>query len=612
MNKFKKIIVMSIAIMLFVGGYFIYHSINEESTISSKVINSNETVAPEPISNERMIENITAFTKLFGYIQYFHPSDEVTQIDWNNFAIYGVKEVKDARNDKELKEALLELFTPIAPTLIIFENSEKANVILPEVPDNKEQLETVAWGHTGLGTGDWEGYSSERFYANYSEQLLVFNKELTYGSTITKSLSSNLQCTFPLVLLADNKKTVGTTRSSLIEFSELEGKLIDFNYSFRDTKLAAVVAAWNAIQHFYPYFDVIEVDWNQQLEETLMKTLSINNTENLVRELKLMLEKLQDGHAYVSKIGVHNSYLPFAVDFLEDQLIVSNVSTESELQVGDIVISINNRDVIDVLLEQESLISGSSRYKRERALQEILWREEGSTSTATIEVNRNGDIIQLQEVYSNIMVDKYIRPIGVTEFEEDIFYVNMNNLKLEEINPKVDELAMAKGIVFDLRGYPDNSSSVPILQHITDQPIESQKWMRPQYIYPDREMVAGYSEEYRWYFEPLEPRFKGEIVFLTDGSAISFAESIMSIVKYYDLGEIIGQSTAGSNGNINILEIPGNIVIGWTGMKVLKHDNSQHHLIGIQPTIPLERTTNGIKEGKDEYIEKALEVIKQQ
>ncbi|MFS1518768.1 S41 family peptidase [Bacillus sp. SCS-151] len=609
MSKIKKIIVMSIAITFFVGGYFIYHSINDESTISSKAINSNETAAPEPISNERMIENITAFTKLFGYIQYFHPSDEAAQIDWNNFAVYGVNEVKSARNDKELKGALLELFTPIAPTLIIFENSEKANVILPEVPDNKEQLETVAWGHMGLETGVWEGYSSERFYANYSEQLLVFNKELTYGSTITKSLSSNLQCIFPLVLLADNKKTVGTTRSSLIEFSELEGKLIDFNYSFRDTKLAVVVATWNAIQHFYPYFDVIEVDWNQQLEKTLMKTLSINNTEDLVMELKLMLEKLQDGHAIVFKNGTNYSSLPFAIDLLENQFIVSNVSNESELQVGDIVISINNRDLMDLLVEQESLISGSTRWKRELALQEILWEGEGG-STATIEVNRNGNIVQLQEEYSNVMVDKYIRTQGITELEKGIFYVNMDNLTLEEINPKVDELAKAKGIVFDLRGYPD-SAAVPILQHITAQPIESQKWMIPQYIYPDREMVAGYNEEGRGYYEPLEPRFNGEIVFLTDGSAISYAESIMSIVEYYNLGEIIGQSTAGANGNFIQLSIPGNISFRWTGMKVLKHDNSKHHLVGIQPTIPLERTINGIKEGKDEYIEKALEVIKQ-
>jgi hypothetical protein len=46
-------------------------------------------------------------------------------------------------------------------------------------------------------------------------------------------------------------------------------------------------------------------------------------------------------------------------------------------------------------------------------------------------------------------------------------------------------------------------------------------------------------------------------------------------------------------------------------MKVLKHDGSQHHLIGIQPTIPVERTIQGVIEGRDEFLEKALEIVKQ-
>ena len=44
-------------------------------------------------------------------------------------------------------------------------------------------------------------------------------------------------------------------------------------------------------------------------------------------------------------------------------------------------------------------------------------------------------------------------------------------------------------------------------------------------------------------------------------------------------------------------------------MKVLKHDGSQQHLIGIQPTVPVERTIRGVAEGRDELLEKAAEVV---
>lgn len=45
-------------------------------------------------------------------------------------------------------------------------------------------------------------------------------------------------------------------------------------------------------------------------------------------------------------------------------------------------------------------------------------------------------------------------------------------------------------------------------------------------------------------------------------------------------------------------------------MKVVTHDGSQHHLVGILPTVPAERTVEGIPEGRDEVLETALDVVK--
>ena len=78
-----------------------------------------------------------------------------------------------------------------------------------------------------------------------------------------------------------------------------------------------------------------------------------------------------------------------------------------------------------------------------------------------------------------------------------------------------------------------------------------------------------------------------------------------------NLAEIVGEATAGPNGNINPFTLPGGYHIVFTGMKVLKHDGSQHHGIGIQPTVPVQRTVQGIAEGRDELLEKAVEVLLQ-
>lgn len=101
----------------------------------------------------------------------------------------------------------------------------------------------------------------------------------------------------------------------------------------------------------------------------------------------------------------------------------------------------------------------------------------------------------------------------------------------------------------------------------------------------------------------------GKIIFLTDSNAMSQPESLLGIVEHYGLGEIVGQRTAGVTGNANPFTLPSGYRVWWTGMRVIKHDGSLHHITGIRPTVPVERTLEGVREGRDEYLEKALEVI---
>ena len=147
-----------------------------------------------------------------------------------------------------------------------------------------------------------------------------------------------------------------------------------------------------------------------------------------------------------------------------------------------------------------------------------------------------------------------------------------------------------------------------VLQHLTDHNIESARWNVPISTMPDREACEWLTSG-RWDLPPLEPRLGGpnqKVYFLTDGRAISYAESCMGIVEAYKLGEIVGGPTAGTNGNVNPLTLPGGYWVMWTGMKVLKHDGSRHHGVGIAPTIPVERTVEGIAAARDEVLDAAV------
>jgi C-terminal processing protease CtpA/Prc len=200
------------------------------------------------------------------------------------------------------------------------------------------------------------------------------------------------------------------------------------------------------------------------------------------------------------------------------------------------------------------------------------------------------------------------RPEKIAELKPGIFYVNIDQIDDADFKAALDRLAGAKGIVFDLRGYPGSLSTI-VIAHLTDRPVSSARWNVPVVTRPDRQ---GWEwETSSWSVQPQEPRFKAKVAFVTDGRAISYAETYMGIVENYHLAEIVGGPTAGTNGNVNPFVLPGGYRLTWTGMKVLKHDGSQHHGVGIQPTVPASRTLKGVAAGRDELLERAIEVVSQ-
>jgi len=129
-------------------------------------------------------------------------------------------------------------------------------------------------------------------------------------------------------------------------------------------------------------------------------------------------------------------------------------------------------------------------------------------------------------------------------------------------------------------------------------------------LWPDRQNMQ-FKRGGEWNLQPANPTLTAKKAFITDGRAISYAESCMGIVEYYKLGAIVGGPTAGTNGNVNMVSLPGGYAITWTGMKVLKHDGSRHHGVGINPTIPVSRTRAGIAAGRDEFLERAIIAVKE-
>jgi C-terminal processing protease CtpA/Prc len=440
------------------------------------------------------------------------------------------------------------------------------------------------------------------------------------GEPLAVDLGGGVSALVPIALYKDGQGTLPHVGSEVKPPSPEKPEGFKPTGDDRATRLADVALAWNVFQHFYPYFDVVQSDWPAELRKALTTAATDKDGQAFVGTLRRMVAALKDGHgnAYQTAQG-EVGHLPLLWDWVEDQLVVTRISEEAGgLRPGDVILTLDGKPARDVLMAEEETSSGATeQWRRWRTLQRMLIGNrkadtkgsqgdsvriearhlDGETVTATLSKS-------LQAWGPGSLVED--RPEKIAEVRPGIFYVDIDRINDEDFEGAVDRLAAAKGIVFDLRGYPGNLSTV-VLAHLTDKPVKSAHWTVPIVSRPDRQ---GWEWDFSdWSVQPKAPRFKAKVAFLTDGRAISYAETYMGIVESYKLAEIVGSPTAGTNGNINPFSLPGGYGAVWTGMRVLKHDGSQHHGIGIQPTVPVSRTVKGVAAGRDELLEKAIEVV---
>ncbi|TET85713.1 hypothetical protein E3J32_01395, partial [Candidatus Aerophobetes bacterium] len=134
---------------------------------------------------ERKIENLKTFSKLYGYIRYFYPSDEAASIDWDKFLYYGIEQVVKAKNSVALKNTLDSLFLPIAPSIDIFFAGETPEEF--DQAENIDDLVLVTWQHRGVKTTPNPAYKSIRlgridWVENWSYGIYQQSKMYDFGN----------------------------------------------------------------------------------------------------------------------------------------------------------------------------------------------------------------------------------------------------------------------------------------------------------------------------------------------------------------------------------------------------------------------------------------------
>lgn len=116
--------------------------------------------------------NLTAFTKLYGYVRHFYPGDEAQQINWDMMAIYGSQQVLNQPNDQALIFSLNKLFLPVAPAIKIAESTKPLAFNKSVIkPPRAGSYKIIAWQHSGYGIGgNYPGMRTNRRDMHFTDQ----------------------------------------------------------------------------------------------------------------------------------------------------------------------------------------------------------------------------------------------------------------------------------------------------------------------------------------------------------------------------------------------------------------------------------------------------------
>lgn len=106
-----------------------------------------------------------------------------------------------------------------------------------------------------------------------------------------------------------------------------------------------------------------------------------------------------------------------------------------------------------------------------------------------------------------------------------------------------------------------------------------------------------------------QPLYKGKVVLLMDERTQSHGEFTIMSLRNAPEAVVIGSPSIGADGNAVYISLPGNTITKMTGLSVFYPDGRQTQRVGLEPDIYVMPTVEGLKEGRDELMEKAIPLV---
>ena len=384
-------------------------------------------------------------------------------------------------------------------------------------------------------------------------------------------------------------------------------------------RLLAVFRAWATFEWLYPYRSLIQRDWQEVLEETIPKVLAAKDALAYHLAIAEMVAHVGDTHAVVESSQLNEFWGPatpaLSLRPVEGRAVVVAVTDPSaesgDVSVGDVVLSVDGQAAESRLATFTRYISASTpQALRRDAVNRLLRGPQGSHARIRLLKQDGTERETVLERRREFLPRSWAPVVGqvVRVLPGNIGYIDLRLLQPHEVDMVFEHVKSTAAIIFDMRGYPNNTR-LAIAAKLTDRTrIEGATISTPIAFEPGTQTVQ--SSRVVIELTPAAAPYRGRTVMLIDDRAQSQAEATAQMVRAVHGTIFVGSATTGANGEGSNFSVPGGIEIGLTATAVSKLDGTQLQRIGVTPDIEVHPTIAGIRAGRDEVLERAVQYLR--
>jgi C-terminal processing protease CtpA/Prc len=528
---------------------------------------------------EARVDRLSGLFRLWGAIHFFHPFVVHGSIDWDAALLSAIPRVEGAASSEDYRAAI--------------------ETMLRELKDPETYVVRGELVQSAAGAGNRRrvvrrglhsaGASISEYYADWERaDSTPFVMSLPDGTRIAIRASEPASST-GAISAAEN--TYGASSPS------------------REQRLLALARFWNTIRYFYGYPEYLPF-WDSVLSEFIPVFESAKNRHDYVLAVARMAARTNDSHTSVPEFWKELGTIP-AIDVwpVEGQSVVKAVGPAiNGIVRGDVITAVDDEPVErrrNALLQMYPYSSPQAAWLRidqfllAGQADEVKIRVRKADGTdSEVTVRRDGalDLHRTTPVYT-------VLPAGYG-------YIDLERLGTEEIDTAFDAVHNTPGLILDMRGYPKGDMA-GVATRLAAETRDATLIRRRTWHGPDPALAT-----FEWTKQKVhpgrQPRYTGRVVVLIDARAVSAAEHTCLLLEAAAHPTFIGTPTKGADGEVTNIVLPGRIQVNFAALEVRHADGRLLQGSGILPDVYAVPTIAGIREGRDEVLERAVEFLRRE